>query len=194
MSESVSSASEYQKKDISTQKMALAAVMTAITCILAPLALPIPISPVPVTLTNLVILLTACLLGWKLAVSSCILYLLLGIAGLPVFSAYGSGIAKVIGPTGGYLVGFIPLSIGAGLIFEHVKNPLLRIILLAAATALLLYLPGTAWLAFQASLTFGEALMMGVIPYIPGDLVKIILVVVLGPALLQSLKRAGLLK
>ena len=193
MSTSSTASTGSSRKGMSTQKMALAAVMTAITCILAPLSIPIPISPVPVTLTNLAILLTACLLGWKLAVSSCILYLLLGIAGLPVFSAYGSGIAKVIGPTGGYLVGFIPLSIAAGLVFEHVKNPLMRIVFLAAATGLLLYLPGTAWLAFQANLTFDKALMMGVIPYIPGDLVKIILVVILGPALLQSLKRAGLL-
>lgn len=193
MSSSATASTGSARKGLPTQKMALTAVMTAITCVLAPLSIPIPISPVPVTLTNLVILLTSCLLGWKLAVSSCILYLLLGIAGLPVFSAYGSGIAKVIGPTGGYLVGFIPLSIAAGLVFAHVKTPLIRIALLSLATGLLLYLPGTAWLAFQANLTFDKALMMGVVPYIPGDLVKIILVVIFGPALLQSLKRAGLL-
>lgn len=186
--------SESRPAGLTTRTMVFIAVMTAITCLLAPLSIPIPISPVPITLTNLVILISACLLGWKFAAISCLLYLLLGVAGLPVFSAYGFGIGKLIGPTGGYLVGFLPLAIGAGLIFEHVSHPLVQVILLAAATLFLLYLPGTIWLAFQAGLSFPEALMMGVIPYIPGDLVKIILSVVLGPTLVHSLKRAGIMQ
>ena len=191
---SAQASKQSSEKVLSTGNMTLIAVMTACTCILAPLSIPLPFSPVPLTLTNLVIMVTAYLLGPRLAGISCLLYLLLGIAGLPVFSAYGSGIAKVIGPTGGYLVGFLPLSPAAGAIFEYMEKPVLRIALLAAATLFLLYLPGTAWLAFQAGLTFSQALFMGVIPYIPGDILKIILAVVLGPVLSRSLHRAGVLQ
>ncbi len=194
MSTSQSSLADRSRPGLTTRNMVFIAAMTAITCLLAPLSIPIPISPVPITLTNLVILISACLLGWKYAAVSCLLYLLLGAAGLPVFSAYGSGIGKLIGPTGGYLLGFLPLAMGAGLIFQYVRQPLLQVVLLAMATAFLLYLPGTVWLAFQAGLSFPQAMMMGVIPYIPGDLVKIIFSVILGPALARSLRRAGLVQ
>ena len=94
--------------------MTLTAAVTAVICILAPIALPIPVSPVPLSLGSFVIMLAGCILGWKLGLVSCLLYLALGILGLPVFSAYGSGLAKVVGPTGGYLLGYIPLVILKG--------------------------------------------------------------------------------
>ena len=96
-----------KKKSFTTFQMTLIAVMAAITCILGPLSIPIPISPVPISLTNLAIYLTVCLLGWKFGTISYLIYLLIGIAGLPVFSGFSSGFAKLLGPTGGYLIGFI---------------------------------------------------------------------------------------
>ena len=100
-----------KKKSFTTFQMALIAVMAAITCILGPLSIPIPVSPVPISLTNLAIYLTVCLLGWKFGTISYLIYLLIGIAGLPVFSGFSSGFAKLLGPTGGYLIGFIPMAI-----------------------------------------------------------------------------------
>ena len=91
----------------STKRMVWVALFTAITCILAPLSIPIPISPVPITLTNLVLFISLYILSWKEALISYILYLLLGICGLPVFSGFSGGIGKLAGPTGGYLAGFI---------------------------------------------------------------------------------------
>ena len=181
------------KQHLSVSSMTLTAAVTAVICILAPIALPIPVSPVPLSLGSFVIMLAGCILGWKLGLVSCLLYLALGILGLPVFSAYGSGLAKVVGPTGGYLLGYIPLVILTGLIFEKISFRSLQIILIGAATVVVLYLPGTLWLAWQAHLTFSEALMMGVLPYIPGDIVKIILVVAAGSALRKRLASAGLL-
>ena len=100
-----------KKKSFTTFQMALIAVMAAITCILGPLSIPIPVSPVPISLTNLAIYLTVCLLGWKFGTISYLIYLLIGIAGLPVFSSFSSGFAKLLGPTGGYLIGFIPMAL-----------------------------------------------------------------------------------
>lgn len=80
----------------------------------SPLSIPIPISPVPITLTNLVLFISLYILSWKEALISYILYLLLGICGLPVFSGFSGGIGKLAGPTGGYLAGFIFLILIAG--------------------------------------------------------------------------------
>lgn len=85
-----------KKKSFTTFQMALIAVMAAITCILGPLSIPIPVSPVPISLTNLAIYLTVCLLGWKFGTISYLIYLLIGIAGLPVFSSFSSGFAKLL--------------------------------------------------------------------------------------------------
>ena len=96
-----------------TYAMAVTALMTAVTCILAPLS--IPIGPVPISLTNFAIYLSLYLLDWKKGTISYILYLLLGLVGLPVFSGFTGGIGKLAGPTGGYIIGFIPMAIIAGI-------------------------------------------------------------------------------
>ena len=109
--------SNNQSKTISNTKlsvyqMAAAALMTAVLCVLGPLS--IPIGPVPISLTNFVIYITLYLLGTKLGTLSYCIYLLLGTAGLPIFSGYSGGLAKLAGPTGGYLVGFIAMAVKIG--------------------------------------------------------------------------------
>ena len=105
---------ELQKNK--TYALTATALMTAVTCILAPLS--VPIGPVPISLTNFVIFLSLYLLGWKKGTLSLLVYLLLGLAGLPVFSGFAGGIAKLAGPTGGYIIGFIPMAIVAGIIID----------------------------------------------------------------------------
>ena len=179
-----------EKRKITTQQMALVAIMTALTCILAPFSLPI--GPVPISLTNLVIYFSLYLLGWKLGTLSYVIYLLIGLVGVPVFSGFTAGPAKLFGPTGGYLIGFIPMAIICGFAFEKFSNHGMQIVGLAIGT-IVAYIFGTAWLAIEAHLTFYQALLAGVIPYIPGDLVKIILVVLAGPIVKKRLQSAGLL-
>lgn len=81
--------------------MSIIAVMTAVTCVLAPMAIPLPFSPVPISLTNLVLYFSAYLLGWKRASVSYIVYMLIGMVGVPVFSGFAGGLGKLAGPTGG---------------------------------------------------------------------------------------------
>ena len=99
-----------------TYAMAVTALMTAVTCILAPLS--IPIGPVPISLTNFAIYLALYLLDWKKGTVSYIIYLLLGLVGLPVFSGFTGGLGKLAGPTGGYIIGFIPMAIIAGIVID----------------------------------------------------------------------------
>mgnify|MGYP000867775459 CR=1 FL=1 len=174
-------------KKLSTRKLVLIALMTAITCIFAPMAIPIPVSPVPISLTNLVIMISIYVLGFRDATISYIVYLLLGLVGLPVFSGFTGGLEKLAGPTGGYLIGFIFMTIIAGIgtnKFGGKKLPAVLGMVLGLAVA---YIFGTAWLAYQMHISFMAGLSVGVLPYLAGDAVKIIIAMIVGPILRSRL-------
>lgn len=181
--------------------MAMISVLTALTCILAPNSFAIPVSPVPISLTSIAIFLAVYVLGTKYATVSYLIYLLLGLAGLPIFSGYTGGPAKLAGPTGGYLIGFIFMAIIAGIFIDKfpLKTPIVkqpkRIALHMTGMilgTLVCYLFGTVWLAVQLHLGFQAALMIGVVPYIPGDLAKMIFSLILGSEIRSALTKAGL--
>lgn len=184
-------------KKMTTYQLVLTALMTAVVCILGPWSLNIPISPVPISMGNLGILLAVAILGTKYGTLSCVLYLLIGLIGLPVFSNFGSGIGKLAGPTGGYLIGYIPMVVVCGLVMSRFMGKAFRDRVMQALGMVLgtavLYVFGTAWLAIVAGMTFGQALAAGVIPFIPGDLVKILIVVLLAPKIRSRLVKANLL-
>ena len=172
-----------------TRKLTLIGLMSALLCILGPLSIPLPVSPVPITLTNFAVYIIVYILGMRSGTVSVLIYLCLGTAGLPVFSAFSGGLAQLAGPTGGYLAGFLFLALIQGFLMERFpgKNA-------AAVTGMILglamcYLFGTAWLAVQMNLTFFAALGIGVLPYLPGDAVKIILAAVVGPKLRAAVNR-----
>ncbi len=175
---------------LTVSQIAVIGVMTAVTCILAPMSLPI--GPVPISLTNLVIYFALYVLGTAKGTISYLVYLLIGLAGLPVFSGFTSGPGKLFGPTGGYLIGFIPMAVIAGLVIDKWISKKLVCLLGMIAGTLVCYVFGTAWLAYQAGMGFQAALMAGVIPFIPGDLIKMVLAVVIGPQLRRQLKKASL--
>lgn len=170
-------------KRFTTRRIVLIAMITAVTCILAPFSIPIPVSPVPISLTNLVLLISIYVLGWKDATISFLVYLLLGAAGLPVFSGFAGGLGKIAGPTGGYLIGFIFMTIIAGIFVERFFDKRFLIVLGMALSTAVAYIFGTTWLAFQMEIPFTSALSIGVLPYLPGDTAKIILAVITGPLL-----------
>lgn len=104
------------EKKLTTYQMAVTALMAAVMCVLGPLS--VPIGAIPISLTNLVICFSAWLLGPKFGTLSVAVYLALGAVGLPVFSGYGAGLAKLAGPTGGYLVGYLLMAFIGGLFIE----------------------------------------------------------------------------
>ena len=103
--------------------MTIIALMTAVTCILGPLAIPLPFSPVPISFTNLAIYFSIFVLGTYSATVSYLVYLLIGMVGLPVFSGFAGGFGKMAGPTGGYLVGFIFMALIAGFFVDRFWEP-----------------------------------------------------------------------
>ena len=170
-----------------TYVMVTTAFMAAVTCILAPLS--IPIGPVPISLTNLAIYLSLYLLNWKRGTISYCLYLLIGLAGLPVFSGFSGGIGKLAGATGGYIIGFIPMAIIAGIIIDHFRKRWIQLLGMILGTAVC-YVFGTAWFCMQAGYTVSAALAVCVIPFIPGDLVKMVIALTIGPVIRQRTETA----
>lgn len=171
--------------------MALAGVMTALMCVLGPMA--VPIGAVPITLTNLVVYLAVYLLGVKWGTISYGIYLVLGICGLPVFSGGTGGLAKLAGPTGGYLVGFAFMAIITGLVIERAKYQIAISIAGMVAATIVAYVFGTAWFVLQADCTVAYALGVCVFPFLIGDFTKIVFAAVFGRGLRTQLKKAGLL-
>ena len=178
------------KPKLTIRQMAMIAILTAITCVLAPLS--IPIGPVPISLTNLVIYFGLYILGTKFETISYVIYLLIGLVGIPVFSGFTAGPGKLFGTTGGYLIGFIPMALIAGFFITRFARKKAMHFLGMVLGTVVCYAIGTVWLSFVAGLDAWAALMAGVIPFIPGDLIKIILALILGPKIRGQLVRAHL--
>ena len=180
------------EKKLTTYQMAVTALMAAVLCVLGPLT--VPIGAVPISLANFVICLTAWLLGPKFGTLSVAVYLCIGLIGVPVFSGYGAGLAKLAGPTGGYLVGYLLLALIGGLFIEKsTGNPVVPGIGLMLGDAAC-YVLGTAWFVFQMQCELGYALSVCVYPFIALDLAKIVVSCVVGALLRKRLVQAGVLK
>ena len=171
--------------------MTSCALMAALMCVLCPVS--VPIGPIPISLSILVILLTVYVLGTWRALVSYTVYLLLGAVGMPVFSGFQGGLAKLAGPTGGYLAGFWLMILVAGIIMEKGKRNLLVTILGMLVGVAIDYAVGTAWFVFQTEGTVVHALDVCVYPFIPFDVAKIVIAVLLGSVVYQGLQKAKLL-
>jgi len=139
---------------------------------MAQIRIALPFTPVPITGQTFAVLLVGALLGFRKGAASLLLYLIQGCIGLPVFAGGASGLAYLLGPTGGYLVGFV---VAAGLVGALAARGLDRQIhsaLLAfLAGEIVIYLFGVAWLSLF--LGFPHAVMAGLVPFLPGDAIKL---------------------
>lgn len=129
----------------------------------------IPFLPVPLTLQTMFVLLAAMVMK-RYAVIPATLFVLFGALNLPVFHNGTSGIGVLLGPTGGYLVGFIPAALVAGLAYEK-QSPAWNITGICAAEACI-YALGAGWLSWSTGMSLLQAIIIGVLPFLPGDVVK----------------------
>ena len=160
------------------KNMTLTAVMAALICIAGPLT--IAVGPVPLSLATFAVYLAGAILGRKKGTAAVGLYLLIGIIGVPVFSGFSGGFQKLAGVTGGYLIGYLPCAFLAGLGAEKAEDgrKWLLPVMMAAGTAVL-YTIGTAWFMIQTGNSLGAALGLCVLPFLPGDAMKIAAVTLL---------------
>ena len=179
-------------KKINTHQLTLIGLMAAVTCILGPISLPIGI--VPISLTNLAIYFSVYVLGRKRGTLSYLVYLFIGLIGIPVFSGFSGGFTKLFGPTGGYLIGFIFIALISGIFIDKFPNKIYMCFLGMILGTIVTYIFGTSWLAYQTNITFNASLSVGVLPFIPGDIVKMVIASLIGPQIKKRLISAGLIQ
>ena len=174
-----------------TKDMTLIAVMAALICVAGPLTLSI--GPIPLSLASFAVYLAGAVLGAKRGALAVALYLLIGLVGVPVFSGFSGGFQKLIGVTGGYLAGYLVCAcitgLGAGA-DGPLTGPGWRLPVFMVLGTAALYLIGTAWFMVQTHNPLAAALGMCVIPFLPGDAVKIVAATLLTPPIRRAIYRA----
>jgi biotin transport system substrate-specific component len=157
----------------------LCGIFAALTAVCSVISLPLPFTPVPVSLGTLAVFMAGGILGAKFGAVSQVVYILLGAVGLPVFAGFRAGASVLVGPTGGYILGYAATAFIVGLICTRLKNsrPGLRgaaVLAVSMALGILAcYAIGTAWFIYSTNTPFLAALGMCVFPFIPGDALKI---------------------
>lgn len=154
---------------LTTREIAIAALFSALLAVSSFVA--VPVGSVPFTLQTYTVLLAGLVLGPRLGLLSVLSYLILGLAA-PVYSGGTSGLGALLGPTGGYLWGFLPAAVVAGAIARHRHRGLAGLSIAAATGLLPVYLIGVPWLAFQLDLGPQAAAAAGIIPFVWIDLIK----------------------
>lgn len=173
------------KRNFTTKEMTSIAIMTAITCIMAQIAIPMP-AGVPMTMQTFAITLSGVILGAKGGAISSVIYLLLGAVGVPVFANFTGGAQILVGPTGGFLLSFPIMAFVSGLAVEQNRKWKFAVLLVVAAV--LNYAIGVVMFMAIMKSTVGAALMACVVPFIPTAIIKLI---VAGTGGLVIRKRMG---
>lgn len=172
--------------DKKTVNLAITALMSAVLCVVSPLS--IPVGTVPISLTTMFIAIGIYLIGPIRMSISVLIYFFMGIIGLPVFANFKSGLAVIAGPTGGYLLGYIAFTLAGGIIIYKDINNIRYSIIGMVIGNLLIYVIGTAWLSYSMELSFKEALVVGVIPFIIADVIKMSAAVYLGRTIRRRIR------
>ena len=179
-----------------TRNLVLCAMCAAITCILAPLSIPLA-GGVPVSLATFAVMLSGVLLGGPLGALSQLIYVLLAAVGLPVLAGWTGGLGIVLGMTGGYIIGYIPCAWLTGLIYkkygETAKKPVKILFMILGMTAgnIVLYVIGTAWFMFITEMTLEASLAACVIPFIPGNIIKMAAVIIIGLPVENAIRKTA---
>jgi biotin transport system substrate-specific component len=177
---------------LSTRDLIITALFTALTAVSG--FISIPLGPVPLTLQTLFVVLSGLLLGGKLGALSQITYVILGLIGLPIFSGGSGGLTSVVSPTFGFLLSFIVTAYVIGKLTEKNKS-LFRIISSVTLGSFIIYIIGVPYFYFiftnylGKSINFYTALKYACIPFIPGDIIKAALSIILAKQLIPRLSR-----
>lgn len=169
--------------------MAQASLLASLTAVGAYVA--IPVGPVPIVLQNFFVFLTGLLLGRKWGLASIGIYLLAGALGLPVFAGGAGGIGRMVGPTGGYLWAYpVAVFLIAAVSEKSGGRALFDILAMVLATAVI-YTLGVGWLTILTGMSLPKAIAVGMLPFLPGDAVKILAAVPVARSLRPILDLPG---
>ena len=186
---------KHTSRGFDVRRLALIAVMAAVICVLSPLAIPLS-GGVPISLATLAVMLAGAVLGPVDGMLATLVFLALGMVGVPVFSAYQAGIGVLFGKTGGFILGYIPLALCSGLFLGKQplhRKPSFKELLPAIGGMVLgtviLYAFGTAWFLGLAHARRRLARTACVLPFLPGDALRMVVVCALAPVLRTALRK-----
>ena len=160
--------------------------MAALTAICSQIQIPLPM--IPINLALFAVHLSGALLGWKYGALSMVVYALLGVIGVPVFAGFGSGPAVLFGKTGGYAIGYILAALLTALLTKALGRKFWSLCVAMVVGCAACYVLGTIWFMILTGADLVSALGWCVLPYLPGDAVKIVLAAVLTMQLDKRLK------
>ena len=178
------------KKRLSIREMCQIASFIAIIIVCAQISIPMPYG-VPMTLQTFAILLAGMVLGPKKGTIATLVYVLLGAIGVPVFTAFTGGLGIIFGRTGGFILAFPFVAIAAG-IGGRRKNIFWLILWLVMGT-IILFIGGLLMFSFVTSSSLMVSFTLVVVPFIPAETIKIVMVVVLGKVIKKALNRSGII-
>lgn len=171
-------------------RMVRVALLAAVLCAVSPFS--VAIGPIPLSFASLGVYFAVGLLGLGEGTAAVSLYVLLGAVGVPVFAGFAGGFQRIAGPTGGYIVGYIACAVVAGLLWRRSSSPW-RLALALLAGTVALYALGTVWYVLQSGVAVGSALLVCVVPFLPGDAIKIAVCCGVIPPLRSVLEKHGFL-
>ncbi len=174
-------------KNKATLQLVFCALFAALTAVMSQFS--IPIGPVPINLATLSVFIAGAVLGAKYGALSQLVYVLLGAVGLPVFSNFSGGVGVIVGPTGGYILGYIAAAWLVGLLSEHFGGNVLVLVISMVAGLLLCYLMGTVWFITVTKKDVWVSLTLCVFPFLIGDAVKIAAAIAVVPQLKKVFKK-----
>jgi len=151
----------------------------------------IPIGPVPIVMQNMFVFLAALLLGARWGLASVAVYLLAGACGLPVFAGGMGGIGRIVGPTGGYLIGYLPAVFLAGYISEKGAGRIVVDVLAMICGTVVLYACGVSWLKILTGMDWLKAMAAGMFPFLIGDAIKIAAAALIAKSLRPIIRVTG---
>lgn len=179
------------KQQVKLRMMIITALFAAIIGVLAQITIPLPL--VPITGQTLAIGLAATILGARYGTISVLLYLFIGAVGVPVFAEFSGGVSKLVGPTGGYLVGFVPAAFAIGWLLEKTSFNYLNAMIGNIIGMLITLVFGTVWLKLAMDLSWTAAFASGFAPFIIVGVIKAALASWIGIIVRKRLETAKLL-
>lgn len=163
-----------QQRSAIALRIALVVAASLFVAVCARLSIPLPFTPVPLTLANFAVLAVGLSLGSRAGCAALALYLVEGLAGMPVFSPAGpGGLAQLLGPTGGYLIAYPAAAFLTGYVSEHLPRKFSLTLLAAFVGNVVVFAGGISWLMVAAHASFRQAAAFGVYPFLFAEIAKI---------------------
>jgi biotin transport system substrate-specific component len=165
------------------------AIFTILTVLSGFVRIPVPMSPVPITLQTFFVMLAGASLGAWRGSASQLGYLVLGLLGLPVFSTTGSGLLYLAGPSGGYMAGFVLAAFFVGFMMRFCRSSYVGLLLLFVAAEAIVLCSGALWLGVLTGYAPIKLVQIGVLPFLPGDFFKAVAAASVYKAIRPSLEK-----